>query len=98
MTTTCLRCALRYPVEPRSQLKLLEEFERRVGVVILKGYGLSETASTATFNQSAAERKAYSVGKPIWGTEAAIWDKNNQRHWPLAMTTWVRSSFAATTS
>jgi long-chain acyl-CoA synthetase len=49
-----------------------------VGVVILVGYGLSETASTATFNQSAAERKAYSVGKPIWGTEAAIWDKNNQ--------------------
>jgi len=58
--------------------EVLEEFERRVGVVILEGYGLSETASTATFNQSAAERKAYSVGKPIWGTEAAIWDKNNQ--------------------
>jgi long-chain acyl-CoA synthetase len=58
--------------------EVLEEFERRVGVVILEGYGLSETASTATFNQSAAERKAYSVGKPIWGTEAAIWDKTNQ--------------------
>ena len=58
--------------------EVLEEFERRVGVVILEGYGLSETASAATFNQSAAERKAYSVGKPIWGTEAAIWDKYNQ--------------------
>ena len=58
--------------------EVLEQFERRVGVVILEGYGLSETASTATFNQSAAERKAYSVGKPIWGTEVAIWDGDNE--------------------
>ena len=57
--------------------EVLEEFERRVGVAILEGYGLSE-AAVATFNQSATERKAYSVGKPIWGTEAAIWDKNDQ--------------------
>ena len=37
-------------------------------MVILEGYGLTETASTTTFNPSAAERRAYSVGKPIWGT------------------------------
>ncbi len=35
--------------------------------MILEGYGLSETASTATFNVSATERRVYSVGKPTWG-------------------------------
>ena len=37
------------------------------GVVILEGYGLSETASTTTFNVSAEQRKVLSIGKPIWG-------------------------------
>jgi long-chain acyl-CoA synthetase len=56
----------------------LREFERRFGVVILEGYGLSESAATATFNRSAEERKPYSVGKPIWGTEVQIWDSDNE--------------------
>jgi long-chain acyl-CoA synthetase len=54
--------------------EVMDAFEAKFGVVILEGYGLSETASTTTFNISAEERKAYSVGKPIWGTETAIWD------------------------
>jgi long-chain acyl-CoA synthetase len=54
--------------------EVIDSFERRFGVVILEGYGLSETSSTTTFNISADERKVYSVGKPIWGVSVQIWD------------------------
>jgi long-chain acyl-CoA synthetase len=58
--------------------EIIDSFERRFGVTILEGYGLSETASTTTFNVSAAERKIYSVGKPIWGVSVQVWDGRGQ--------------------
>jgi len=57
---------------------LLDAFEERFGVVILEGYGLTETASTTTFNVSVDERRVYSVGKPIWGTQTQVWDANGR--------------------
>ena len=57
---------------------VLDAFEKRFGVVILEGYGLTETASTTTFNVSADERRAYSVGKPIWGTQTQVWDSRGR--------------------
>jgi len=56
---------------------VLDEFERRFGVLILEGYGLTETASTTTFNRSVSDRRVYSVGKPIWGTQTQVWDDKN---------------------
>ena len=58
--------------------EVLDAFERKFGILILEGYGLTETASTTTFNVSAEERKIYSVGKPIWGVEVEIWDEANR--------------------
>ena len=56
---------------------VLDEFERRFGVLILEGYGLTETASTTTFNRSVSDRRVYSVGKPIWGTQTQVWDSEH---------------------
>ncbi|MGN6132451.1 MAG: long-chain-fatty-acid--CoA ligase [Nocardioidaceae bacterium] len=55
--------------------EVIRAFEERFsGVVILEGYGLSETASTTTFNISAEQRKVLSIGKPVWGVQVRIVD------------------------
>ena len=52
--------------------EIMHAFEEKFGIVVLEGYGLSETASTTSFNASAADRKVLSIGKPIWGVQMRI--------------------------
>jgi long-chain acyl-CoA synthetase len=59
--------------------EVIRAFEERFpGVVILEGYGLSETASTTTFNISAEQRKVLSIGKPIWGVDVRLVDEQDK--------------------
>jgi long-chain acyl-CoA synthetase len=58
---------------------VLDEFERRVGVPVLEGYGMTETAVTMTQNRSVSERRRYSVGQPVWGTELQVWGADGVR-------------------
>jgi len=54
---------------------VIRAFEEKFpGVVILEGYGLSESASTTTFNISAEQRKVGSIGKPVWGVQTRVVD------------------------
>jgi len=57
---------------------VLRAFEAKFGIVVLEGYGLSETASTSSFNRSAEARKVLSVGQPIWGVEMRIVDDEDR--------------------
>ncbi|MFB6517721.1 long-chain fatty acid--CoA ligase [Streptomyces sp. NPDC056401] len=53
---------------------LLERFESALGTVVLEGYGLTETSPAALFNHPATGRRPGTVGRPVWGVEAAVAD------------------------
>ncbi|QBI56567.1 long-chain-fatty-acid--CoA ligase [Streptomonospora litoralis] len=55
-------------------LEVLREFHETFGVQILEGYGLSETAPTASFNQLHRPTKPGSIGFPIWGVQMKLVD------------------------
>ncbi|MFI7542478.1 long-chain fatty acid--CoA ligase [Actinoplanes sp. NPDC049599] len=57
---------------------VLDAFEQRFGVPILEGYGMTETASTITFNEGPDERRVYSVGRPVWGVQVQVWDEEDR--------------------
>ncbi|GAA4742471.1 long-chain fatty acid--CoA ligase [Nocardioides endophyticus] len=50
--------------------------EKFPGLVVLEGYGLSETGSCAAFNIDAEQRRVGSIGKPIWGVEMRVVDRD----------------------
>ena len=49
-----------------------KEFERRFGVTILEGYGLSETSPVASFSPRGQEVRVGSIGLPIPGVEMKL--------------------------
>jgi long-chain acyl-CoA synthetase len=51
---------------------VIDRFREVFGVEIYEGYGLSETSPVATFNQEVFGRKPGTVGRGIWGCDAAI--------------------------
>lgn len=59
--------------------EVLRTVEERFGVLLLEGYGLSESCATATFNRSREDRRFLSIGKPIWGVEARVVDDKGVR-------------------
>ena len=52
---------------------VMTAFEEAFGLVVLEGYGLTETASTCTFNRR-DDRRLMSIGKPVWGVEVRVVD------------------------
>jgi long-chain acyl-CoA synthetase len=59
-------------------VEVLKAFEAKYGVVILEGFGLSETSPVASFNMLERERKVGSIGYPVWGVEMAILDERDR--------------------
>ena len=59
--------------------EILRAVEERYGVLLLEGYGLSESCATATFNRSFEDRRFLSIGKPIWGVEVVVVDGDGRR-------------------
>jgi len=59
-------------------VEVMQAFERVSGARILEGYGLSETAPVATFNQLHRPTKPGTVGLPIFGVEVRCVDERDQ--------------------
>ncbi|MEN9934644.1 MAG: hypothetical protein RLZZ387_1223 [Chloroflexota bacterium] len=68
--------ALRYCVSGGAAMpvEVMHAFNRKYGVTILEGYGLSETSPVASFNHLDREVKPGSIGTPIWGVEMRVVD------------------------
>ncbi|MFQ5515628.1 MAG: long-chain fatty acid--CoA ligase [Myxococcota bacterium] len=72
----CMTGGAAMPVE------VMREFEKRYGVTILEGYGLSETSPVASFTMIDRPRKPGSIGYPVWGVEMAILDDKDRELGP----------------
>ncbi|MFI7540543.1 long-chain fatty acid--CoA ligase [Actinoplanes sp. NPDC049599] len=57
-------------------VEIIKEVQRRFGVQILEGYGLSETSPVATFSDPDSEPRPGSIGVPIWGVEVKLIDES----------------------
>lgn len=53
-------------------VEVMKAFEQAFDVMILEGYGLSETSPVASFNHPDRERKPGSIGTPIAGVEMRL--------------------------
>jgi Acyl-CoA synthetases (AMP-forming)/AMP-acid ligases II len=57
--------------------EVLRKFEETFGVLVIEGYGLSESTCRSTFNPPTEDRRPGSCGKPI-GNEMKIFDEIDQ--------------------
>jgi long-chain acyl-CoA synthetase len=66
--------SLRYVICGAAPLsvELLEAFQKRFGIRILEGYGLTETTCISSLNPFYGNRKAGSIGLPVRGQEMRI--------------------------
>jgi long-chain acyl-CoA synthetase len=71
--------ALRVAVSGGASLPedILRSFEGKYGIEVLEGYGMSETASTTSFNRP-GDRRVLSIGKPVWGVTMRVADSSDQ--------------------
>jgi long-chain acyl-CoA synthetase len=56
-------------------VEVLHNFDRKYGVNVLEGYGLSETSPAASFNRLDRPRKPGSIGIPLPGVELRLIDE-----------------------
>jgi long-chain acyl-CoA synthetase len=67
--------ALRVAVSGGASLPedIMRTFEGKFGIEVLEGYGMSETASSCSFNRP-GDTRALSIGKPMWGVTMRVVD------------------------
>src|SRR6266568_5027703 len=67
--------ALRVAVSGGASLAedIMRTFEEKFGIEVLEGYGMTETASSCSFNRP-GDRKVLSIGKPMWGVRMRVAD------------------------
>jgi long-chain acyl-CoA synthetase len=59
-------------------VEVMKAFENKFGVRILEGYGLSETAPVACFNQPERPSKPGTVGQPLFSVEIECHDEDGK--------------------
>ena len=66
----CISGAAPLPAE------VLRQFEQRVGIPLIEGYGLSEASPVVSLNPIRDVRKPGSIGRPVQNVEMAVQDEN----------------------
>jgi long-chain acyl-CoA synthetase len=71
--------ALRVAVSGGASLPedIMRTFEGKYGIEVLEGYGMTETASSCSFNRP-GDRKVLSIGKPLWGVRMRVADPSGR--------------------
>ncbi len=69
--------ALRVAVSGGASLPedIMRTFEDKYRIEVLEGYGMTETASSCSFNRP-GDRKVLSIGRPLWGVRMRVADSS----------------------
>jgi long-chain acyl-CoA synthetase len=71
--------ALRVAVSGGASLPedIMRTFEDKYRIEVLEGYGMTETASSCSFNRP-GDRKVLSIGRPLWGVRMRVADSSGR--------------------